>query len=97
MLGDEKASRIHFANTMKFEQWLSRWRQRLADEEISVEESALLMNQVNPKYIPRNHIVEEVIEAEPKNKWGWYGKGYAFDELGRKEEALEALRKALER
>ncbi|MFK8028470.1 MAG: YdiU family protein [Gammaproteobacteria bacterium] len=68
VLSDNKASHIYFANTMKFEQWLSRWRQRLADEQISGEESVLLMNQVNPKYIPRNHIVEEVIEAAMLNE-----------------------------
>lgn len=37
--------------------WLSRWRKHL------MPTSAALMAQANPIYIPRNHIVEEALEA----------------------------------
>lgn len=61
--GDNKAVYKHFANTMKFEQWLTRWRDRLTHDELTSAERVDLMNQVNPIYIPRNHKVEEAIEA----------------------------------
>lgn len=53
----------HFANTLKFEQWLTRWRLRLDQQSLTHEQSVELMNKVNPLYIPRNHKVEEALEA----------------------------------
>lgn len=43
--------------------WLARWRTRLAEEHASPESAAETMRAVNPAYIPRNHLVEEAIEA----------------------------------
>lgn len=42
--------------------WYGRWRQRLADQETSLEEAGELMRRHNPVVIPRNHHVEAVIE-----------------------------------
>ncbi|OUJ01340.1 protein adenylyltransferase SelO [Acetobacter cibinongensis] len=42
--------------------WLPAWHQRLAQEpEQSSQARAVTMQQVNPLYIPRNHLVEEMI------------------------------------
>jgi len=43
--------------------WLSRWRQRLARERDDHAVLAQRMLAVNPVYIPRNHRLEEVIQA----------------------------------
>ncbi len=64
---NDETVREHFANTMQFDQWLIRWRDRLTHDECTLDESVALMNQVNPNYIPRNHKVEEAIEAAMLN------------------------------
>ncbi|MFN3196944.1 MAG: protein adenylyltransferase SelO [Bradymonadia bacterium] len=44
-----------------FAQWHTRWRARHGDAEPASVADA--MDRVNPLYIPRNHLVEEVLEA----------------------------------
>lgn len=44
-------------------EWLERWRERLDNEKIPTDQIGANMKFVNPVYIPRNHLVEEVIEA----------------------------------
>jgi uncharacterized protein YdiU (UPF0061 family) len=41
--------------------WLTRWHQRIAAQPAS--ETATKMRSVNPIYIPRNHLVEEALDA----------------------------------
>jgi uncharacterized protein YdiU (UPF0061 family) len=43
--------------------WLRQWRERLAAEPAPAEERAAAMRLVNPAFIPRNHKVEEALEA----------------------------------
>lgn len=43
--------------------WLARWRQRLASETESPEARQAAMRATNPAVIPRNHIMERVIAA----------------------------------
>lgn len=43
--------------------WLPKWRERLARDPQTVEARQALMRSVNPAYIPRNHLVEEMIRA----------------------------------
>ena len=43
--------------------WLPRWRERLALEARTPAAIAAAMRAVNPLYIPRNHLVEQVIRA----------------------------------
>jgi uncharacterized protein YdiU (UPF0061 family) len=43
--------------------WLVRWRERLNREPQSPSERARAMRGVNPAFIPRNHRVEQAIEA----------------------------------
>ncbi len=45
----------------------SRWRDRVAREERSPEDTRQAMNAVNPLYIPRNHRVEEAIQGAYEN------------------------------
>jgi uncharacterized protein YdiU (UPF0061 family) len=46
-----------------FQAWLSRWRARGAQEAESLAVRADAMRRANPRYIPRNHRIEEVIAA----------------------------------
>ena len=45
------------------EPWLQRWRQRLATETTPCEQRQLAMYRANPVFIPRNHLVEEALQA----------------------------------
>ncbi len=46
-----------------FQAWLARWQQRTAADPMTVEQRRETMLAVNPVYIPRNHLVQEVIVA----------------------------------
>jgi uncharacterized protein YdiU (UPF0061 family) len=52
-----------FKDPNAFRTWAETWRRRLAIETASPEARAALMRQANPAFIPRNHRVEEAIEA----------------------------------
>ena len=59
----EQSARSLFANPEAFDEWAVRWRSRLAIEGRPTVEIRSEMSSVNPAYIPRNHMVEEVIRA----------------------------------
>ena len=46
-----------------FETWHRRWQERLGGEGRSLDSSLSLMRSVNPVVIPRNHKVEEALQA----------------------------------
>jgi len=46
-----------------FETWHRRWQERLGGEGRSLDSSLSLMRSVNPVIIPRNHKVEEALQA----------------------------------
>jgi uncharacterized protein YdiU (UPF0061 family) len=46
-----------------FGPWLDRWRNRLAAESTSCAERQAAMYLANPVFIPRNHLVEEALQA----------------------------------
>jgi uncharacterized protein YdiU (UPF0061 family) len=52
-----------FENPAAFDEWAVRWRKRLASESQSAAERQSIMRSVNPAFIPRNHLIEEVIVA----------------------------------
>ena len=52
-----------FAPSSGIADWLPRWRERLAIEPRNAAERAANMRRVNPAFIPRNHRVEEALEA----------------------------------
>ena len=43
--------------------WLQRWRARLQGDALAAGARQAMMDAANPAYIPRNHLVEEVIAA----------------------------------
>ncbi|MEM1038739.1 MAG: YdiU family protein [Pseudomonadota bacterium] len=45
------------------QEWLARWHEALAMAEQDVADVREAMRRVNPKYIPRNHRIEEAIRA----------------------------------
>ena len=51
----------------KLDEWLPRWQDRLTREEATTAEIAADMRRVNPYLIPRNHLVEEALEAASSN------------------------------
>jgi uncharacterized protein YdiU (UPF0061 family) len=52
-----------FRDRAPVEAWLRTWRDRLLAEDAAPEIVAASMRRANPAFIPRNHRVEEVIEA----------------------------------
>ena len=59
----EQELRKLFSEAEGFNEWLQRWRQRVAREPQSATERQAAMRAVNPAFIPRNHRVEAVIKA----------------------------------
>jgi uncharacterized protein YdiU (UPF0061 family) len=55
-------ARALFAEPAIYDEWAAAWRARLASE-ADVSESQLAMQQANPAFIPRNHLVEAAIAA----------------------------------
>lgn len=49
--------------SQEFKQWYERWNNRRKSQNMSLDESRELMYRHNPAVIPRNHRVEEVLEA----------------------------------
>jgi uncharacterized protein YdiU (UPF0061 family) len=52
-----------FSNSVEFDAWCARWRKQLQKEKKSASEIAQAMNRVNPAFIPRNHRVEQALQA----------------------------------
>ncbi len=63
VLGNSAPARLLFADDTKFVTWLVQWQTRIATEPVRPEARAQAMNAVNPIYIPRNHKVEEALQA----------------------------------
>lgn len=63
-----KKDDIAMFTTSEFISWYSKWQERLARQEKSKDEISDLMKSINPSVIPRNHRVEEAIEAAVKNE-----------------------------
>jgi uncharacterized protein YdiU (UPF0061 family) len=57
------AGRMPFAEGTAYDAWAKRWRRRLGDEPGGPEASSLIMRAVNPAFVPRNHLVEAVLNA----------------------------------
>jgi len=55
--------RNHFIEPTAFDDWATRWRERLARDSEDAPDRATRMRAVNPKYIARNHRVESAIAA----------------------------------
>jgi serine/tyrosine/threonine adenylyltransferase len=55
--------RMLFSDPSAYDAWAAGWRRRIEEEPDSAETRVAVMRRANPAYIPRNHIVEAVIEA----------------------------------
>jgi len=53
-------------DTESFTEWHKKWQERLRRQEESKDCSLELMKSSNPAIIPRNHRVEEALEAAEK-------------------------------
>ena len=60
--GDEGV-RTLFAEPSAYDAWTAQWRRRLEEEPGSQQERAAAMRKANPAFIPRNHMVEEALDA----------------------------------
>ena len=56
-----------FANPDAYDSWAARWRSRLAVDEREPNARAEAMRAVNPAFIPRNHRVEQALDAAIDN------------------------------
>jgi uncharacterized protein YdiU (UPF0061 family) len=61
-------SNITMFDTNEFKQWYVLWEERLKRQKESKEDSYNLMRSSNPAVIPRNHRVEEALEAAQDNE-----------------------------
>ena len=61
-LGEDRAVEL-FTDPGDFLDWRHRWHRRLGLEGATAQSRQPAMNRVNPALIPRNHRIEEVIEA----------------------------------
>lgn len=59
--------RVLFADPDAFDGWAEQWRERLAAETRDDAERRAAMRAVNPAYIPRNHRVQQVIDAATRD------------------------------
>ena len=59
----DQAIRDLFTDASSFDEWAIKWRERLSIESASDDERQQQMLEVNPLYIPRNHLVEAMIRA----------------------------------
>jgi uncharacterized protein YdiU (UPF0061 family) len=60
--GDAEVRRL-FADPTAYDEWAARWRQRISDEPQDPAARQAAMRTVNPAFIPRNHLIEAVIDA----------------------------------
>ena len=56
-----------FKDAGAYDNWSESWRSRLSRESVSPEERVKLMRKVNPSVIPRNHRVEQALNAAVEN------------------------------
>ena len=67
----EEALRVLLGNGDDFAVWLSLWRQRI-DGQGPPEQIQSAMDAVNPALIPRNHRIEEAIQAATYNDFSFF-------------------------
>ena len=70
---DAEVARL-FADPAALLDWLPRWRARLAEEGGDGDARSMAMQAVNPAFIPRNHLVAEVIAAATSGDYEPFGR-----------------------
>jgi uncharacterized protein YdiU (UPF0061 family) len=61
--GDLSSARALFDEPAAFDAWAERWTAARAGDTRPADEVAEGMDRVNPVYIPRNHLVEQALDA----------------------------------
>jgi len=69
---EEAGLKVLFNPPADLDQWLARWRTRLAASSISPEVRQAAMEAVNPAIIPRNHRIEEAIQAATYDDFSFF-------------------------
>ena len=65
--GEIEETQKLFDDPGKFNPWHKNWFQRFSSDSKTLDEKITSMNANNPIYIPRNHLVEEAIQAAEQN------------------------------
>ena len=60
--------RDEFINRPAFDHWFTKYRQRLADEQVSDQQRQEAMLQANPAIILRNYLAQQVIEETERGE-----------------------------
>ncbi|MBF9032590.1 YdiU family protein [Rhodobacterales bacterium HKCCE3408] len=67
---EPERARDEFTDRAQFDAWLPDWQARLAREDRSAADRIAAMQAVNPALIPRNHRIEEAIQAGVSGDYG---------------------------
>lgn len=62
-LGEDAQLLALFSDTGTITTWLASWRDSLLRDQQAPDARYQAMNEINPIYIPRNHLVEEALQA----------------------------------
>jgi len=65
---DNSTIRDFFLHREAFDDWTGRYRERLLAEKSQEAERKVRMDQVNPKYVLRNHLAERAIQLATREK-----------------------------
>ncbi len=68
------AARDEFLEPEGYDAWEKDWRARLAREDTTPEDRATAMERANPAFIPRNHRIEEAIQAGVRGDYAPFGR-----------------------
>ena len=66
LLREQAAEPVFGAENLIAAHWVTRWRSRLAAQGTELSQAADLMDAANPVYIPRNHLVDQALNAATK-------------------------------
>ena len=87
----EGSLRHLFKDAGAYDKWATNWRVRLSREAKAPDDRVELMHQANPAVIPRNHRIEQAIEAAvDQEDYGPFEK--LLEVLSSPYEGLEGLR-----
>lgn len=70
--GDDSELRSMLTDSAAFDDWSARWAARLAELGGAPDEVAAAMDRVNPRYVPRNHLVEQSLDAATLGDLTWF-------------------------
>ena len=66
---DQMVTAQLFDEKQQYMQWFDRYRARLAEEKQTESERSYIQKLINPKYILRNYLAEQAIQAANKGNY----------------------------